>query len=449
MRVVHSLGWYFPDTSGGTETYVAGLLHALNTMGVPGSVVAATAREAEECYSYDEVSVARYPVPTDGALSELRGLEPHRGFQKFQQMLQKQNADVYHQHTWSRGCNIHHLRYATSIGLPAVLTVHVPSNICIRGTMMLNGDRPCDGEILELRCGSCWAQKRGFPHGLASTLARLPAGLSEWAIRKNGMGKMGSALATRGLVRRHRQIFMEASQLADRIIVLSGWLYDSLRLNGIPEGKLVVCRHGVDQRPNSDSSASQIVERRDQTRLMIGYLGRADPVKGIDIVVEALRGLPIEVPVELHIHAMDQEPEGSSYMRHLRELAGNDPRIQFKHPVPRSQIPELIRGFDLLAVPSRWLETGPLVVLEALAAGVPIIGSNLGGIREHVNNNKNGCLLPPEDISEWRAAIGEFAHNREMLDAIKPETASVRTMLDVAFEMKEVYQQALSGGTRN
>ena len=60
--------------------------------------------------------------------------------------------------------------------------------------------------------------------------------------------------------------------------------------------------------------------------------------------------------------------------------------------------PAFLSRIDVLAVPSQWLETGPLVVLEAFAAGTPVIGSDLGGIRELVSDGRDGLLVPHDDV---------------------------------------------------
>ena len=64
------------------------------------------------------------------------------------------------------------------------------------------------------------------------------------------------------------------------------------------------------------------------------------------------------------------------------------------------QVVETIRKYDALVVPSVCLETGPLVVLEAFAAGVPVIGSRLGGIAEMVRDGVDGFLFQPGNPSD-------------------------------------------------
>jgi glycosyltransferase involved in cell wall biosynthesis len=64
-----------------------------------------------------------------------------------------------------------------------------------------------------------------------------------------------------------------------------------------------------------------------------------------------------------------------------------------------------MRDHDLIAVPSRCLETGPMVALQALAAGVPVLGSDLGGLRELISPGVTGWLEPVDDVARWAARL--------------------------------------------
>src|SRR5204862_1477975 len=102
-------------------------------------------------------------------------------------------------------------------------------------------------------------------------------------------------------------------------------------------------------------------------------------------------------------------PGDASYEQEVRDLAGADQRIQFAAPVQRPDVLRTVAGFDLLAVPSLVMETGPLVVLEAFAAGTAVIGSNLGGIAELVEPETSGRLVRAGDVEAWSRAIEDIA----------------------------------------
>jgi glycosyltransferase involved in cell wall biosynthesis len=92
-------------------------------------------------------------------------------------------------------------------------------------------------------------------------------------------------------------------------------------------------------------------------------------------------------------------------------------------------------------VPSRWMETGPLVVLESFAAGTPVIGSDLGGIAEWVQHEQNGLLVAFDDIVAWTNALRRCASDRTLLARLREGVGAPRTMKDVAREMAKLYKQ--------
>ncbi|MDZ8055073.1 MAG: glycosyltransferase [Aulosira sp. ZfuVER01] len=438
MKVIQTLGCYFPESSGGTEVYVDGLVNELNSQGVKSIVAAPQTSTQEITYEYNGVTVYRYPVFGELTLEQIRDLTPHSGFEYFAQWLDQQKADIYHQHSWVTGCSIHHLQQAKKLGLSTVVTVHVPGNICMRGTMLVNGKKVCDGHIEQVRCGSCWGMARGIPASLAPLMSRIPLSLSAIASSSFSTNRLATAFATPALVATHQNRLQEMVALADRVVVVCQWLYDALRINGIPKEKLVLCRQGVDPTLKTIPNLKRSIHM--SRPLRIGFLGRWDKIKGIHVLVEAVCRLPLNVSVELVIHGLAQGDEGRAYQQQVFAKAANDPRIRFAEPLPRAAVPDALANFDVLAVPSQWLETGPLTVLEAQAVGTPILGSDLGGIAELVEHGVNGWLVPSNDVEAWCEAIYCFAKDRNLLAKLRLGINPVRTMREVALEIVEIYQ---------
>ena len=140
MRVIEVTGFYYPDSSGGTEVYVGALAKHLQAQDIDCVVAAPSASEEPARYVHDEINVFRYPASHSWRRSELRGVEPPRSLEKFENWLRQQQADVYHQHSWTTGCGPWHLETAHRLGLKTVVTVHVPGNVCMRGTMIYSTD---------------------------------------------------------------------------------------------------------------------------------------------------------------------------------------------------------------------------------------------------------------------------------------------------------------------
>jgi glycosyltransferase involved in cell wall biosynthesis len=165
------------------------------------------------------------------------------------------------------------------------------------------------------------------------------------------------------------------------------------------------------------------------------------PVKGLGVLVSAIKALPPSTPVDLHIYGTARNDEEREYLADVVTAAGSDRRIVFCGELTLSNRSSAFQNFDVLAVPSLWLETGPLVVLEAFAEGVPILGSNAGGIAELVSDGVSGKLVEMGNVAAWARALREL---REQAEAGRWTWTfpRVRSSREVTEEMLEIYRHA-------
>jgi glycosyltransferase involved in cell wall biosynthesis len=174
--------------------------------------------------------------------------------------------------------------------------------------------------------------------------------------------------------------------------------------------------------------------------LRFGFLGRWDPLKGVHVLVKAFTRLPEALPVELEICAVGATSEAKKYRSKVQRLAQGNQRIRIRPEHLTNRVGQFLSSIDVLLVPSQWLETGPLVVLEAFAAGTPVIGSDLGGIKELVSNEHDGLLVPHDDVNAWTTAMVRLATERGLVERLSQGIGSVRTMSDVASDMAMLYR---------
>src|SRR5262249_36057242 len=125
--------------------------------------------------------------------------------------------------------------------------------------------------------------------------------------------------------------------------------------------------------------------------------------------------------------------------RRVRKLAGGAPRIAFAPPLARSEVAAVMARHDALMVPSLWLETGPLVILEAQAAGLYVVGSRLGGIAELIAEGGGGELVGAGSTRAGRAAAARRAE-RHGGGPLTGRRCEVRSMAAAAAEMAALYQ---------
>jgi len=227
---------------------------------------------------------------------------------------------------------------------------------------------------------------------------------------------------------------------ADRIVAYSEWVRSLLLLNGVPQAKILLCPQGLTQPALVDLPAP--ARSGSGTSLRLVFLGRFHPTKGAGLLIRAVRGLP-GLAVTLDLYGIEQGSADALHACHLKKLAEGDPRIRFRSPVSSDGILRLLRDYDLLAVPSQWLETGPLVVLEAFAAGVPVIASGWGGLAEKIQDGVNGLLVESGSVEAWASALRRLCEDRQLLARLREGVRPPRSMGEVAQEVRSLYEGLL------
>jgi glycosyltransferase involved in cell wall biosynthesis len=190
---------------------------------------------------------------------------------------------------------------------------------------------------------------------------------------------------------------------------------------------LIECSEVVAQR------AEQAIPKKN---LKLMYIGRIDWTKGLHIAIDALRLLPrAELELEIYGEVVDAE-----YGHLIRQLAAQDRRISLKGAIAPQQVREKFAAADAAIIPSLWLETGPLTVLEAHAAGTPIIASRLGGIAELCRDGMGTRLFAPNNARELSSIIAEFAAQPHKLEEVRRSIPVPKSMSQVAREMADLYK---------
>ncbi len=435
MHVLQVSG-FPPNRIGGTEIYIAGLVRGLASQGVRSTLVVPLGDLETPVAEHAGAPVETYPVNTVPSPEELRKGAPHRWFDEFRNLLARHPGAIYHQHSWTRGNGAPHISAAKAAGMRTVFTVHTPSIFCLRGDMMRFGQTPCNGQIDTAACSNCWSRQRGAPDLLARILSHVPQSASRAARMRSG--RLATAIAARALAVEKAEALRNMIHACDRIVAVCSWVYHALILNGIPPSKICLSRQGVSDDIVSAVRPQSLRRNRDGT-LRLVYFGSWNPLKGVDVAVRAVRALPAETDVQLAIHAPRGGPVEQAYEQRVRALAGGDARINFHGPVERTALAAAMAEHDVLIIPSVWLETGPLVALEAQAAGLYVMGSRLGGIAELVNKDNGGMLVAPGNVPAWASAIAEMTARRQR-ERLPAHMGPVRTMRIVSEEMANLYR---------
>jgi glycosyltransferase involved in cell wall biosynthesis len=439
MKILHVPFTFRPDPIGGTEVYVESLSAAQRQIGLRPVIAAPSSRT--ESYTIEGLTVHRFAVRDDVTdVRELYGAGDPGAARQFGRILDKEGPDVVHLHALTRGASLSVVREASTRRIPSVFTYHTPTVSCPRGTLLRWGREPCDGRVDEVRCTECRLESLGLGRVASRVLARVPAPFGRVIADHRLAGGAWTALAMRELLRLRHETFRACMAEVRHIVAVCEWARAVLERNGVPAAKISVSRAGVQR--HVVRARARDVGARASDALRIAFLGRLDATKGPDLIVKALRSAP-DLRINLDIYGIVESAAGNRYQRELIAAAAGDPRIVFRHPVPSADVVALLRGYDVVVVPSRWLETGPLVVLEAFAAGTPVIGSGIGGIGEIVSHGVDGLLVPINSIRAWREVLERVDREREILVRLRQGIRPPRSMAGAASDMMTVYRRVM------
>jgi glycosyltransferase involved in cell wall biosynthesis len=442
MKIIHVPFTFAPDPIGGTEVYVDSLARDLRELGI--DAIVAAPGETSRTYTLDGLRVRRYAgVKTVTDVSQLYGSGDTVAASEFAKLLDEERPDLLHLHAFTSAVSLQLIRQAKRRSIPVVFTYHTPTVTCARGTLLLWGKDICDGKLEVRRCAACNLDGRGMYRPVAEWIAKLPPVVVRSLTGHGLQGDIWTALRMSELISMCHDVFRAMASEVDHIIAVCNWVKQLLLLNNIPDTKVSVSRHGVrrttDQQPHLIHSRTG--ESSDETR--IAFLGRLDPTKGVHVLVEALARNP-GLKIKLDIYGVVQSAANAAYLKKITKLAGADPRISIHKPIRSHEVISRLRHYDFLAVPSQWLETGPLVALEAFAAGIPVIGWDVGGVAEIVRDGIDGLLI--ERSSDWSEVLSRIAQDPKLRARLKAGVRPPRTSMEVARDMLALYKSLLGPG---
>jgi glycosyltransferase involved in cell wall biosynthesis len=282
--------------------------------------------------------------------------------------LRQERPDVVHAHNLYPWISPSALLAANHMGVPVVMTVHHYGLTCPVLTHFRAG----------AACNDC------VSHG-------------EWScVRHNCRNSMleSSAYALRTFVARKKRWFLD---LVSIFIALSDFAKEQLRNAGFPARKIVVRPNTVRLLPEANSIAPGDY---------IGYAGRMTYEKGVDLLCRAaeISGLPVHLAGDV------------STWPQLTTRFSN--KVVFRGVLERQAMERFCREARFLVVPSRWWEVCPIVVLEAMNTGCPVLASDVGGLPEMLDHGNAGLLFTPgnaEELAGKMTALWEDASLRKRL----------------------------------
>lgn len=241
---------------------------------------------------------------------------------------------------------------------------------------------------------------------------------------------------------RSRNIFIEKMcSLVDLFISPSNFLRMKFIEFGLSKEKIIYCPNGFNLDLFNGLSRSQ------SEKIRFGYIGTFIPSKGIHVLLEAFDNIKSN-KVELRVHGtpLSYHQGFVDYPAYLRTLSKRD-NILWLGKYDNNDVAKILSEIDVLVVPSIWYENAPLTIHEAFQASVPVIASNIGGMKEFVHDNINGLLFQAGDSDDLRAKMEMIIDNPCLIDELRKGIEPVTPIAVNAMEIRKSYRSIMQSTT--
>ena len=288
-------------------------------------------------------------------------------YRDIMEFLGDNDVDISHVHNWFPIISPAIYAAHKQLSIPVVQTLHNYRLGCANGTFRRNGSS----------CDLCLSGKRSNAV-LHRCYKGSFAGSYAWK-------RMVERSWRNGLFTRDVAAYVSPSEEVARVHMQMG----------LPQSKIHIIGNAC---PDPSRKARPSIGESTPSAL---YLGRLSREKGVDTLIDSWQG------VESKLLIAGSGPEETS----LRKRAANNPDIRFLGQIPPNQAQRYLQDAAFLVFPSRWAEPFGLSIIEAMAAGKPVVASKIGGPSVIIQDGVNGLLVPPGETKALRDAIAFLGAN--------------------------------------
>lgn len=173
--------------------------------------------------------------------------------------------------------------------------------------------------------------------------------------------------------------------LVDQYISPSNFLIDRYVQWGLPKEKFVMLENA---HPDVEKLPVRKIEKGSK-RNHFAYFGQLNQYKGVDVLLESILQIPEKQRGDIHlaIHGANLESQAPDFQKKINSLIENlEGNVKFYGKYDLHEMGDLLVDVDWVIIPSIWWENSPMVIQEAFRFGRPIIGTDIGGVREKIEN---------------------------------------------------------------
>ncbi|MBI3243381.1 MAG: glycosyltransferase family 4 protein [Chloroflexi bacterium] len=317
---------------------------------------------------------------------------------------------------------------ARELGIPSLVSLTDFWFLCRRITMLRSDGSLSTLPISPMSCARCLGEEKrrySLPNKFAPGLMDV-----FWQTQKKEIGQFEARM----------NFLKKALSQVNGVISPSRFLQSVYVDWGVPQEKIFFSRQGRDF-PDLPTGA---LGKKPSDTLRVGYLGQVTHLKGVHVLIEAVKRLP-NLPISLEVHGdLSHFPH---YVSQLRQLIGNDSRIRLAGPYNRrSELTRVMQNLDVTVVPSLWYENSPNVILESFAHQTPVLASDMGGMSELVQEGVSGLLFKLGDAGDLARKLRWLLDEPDLLVKLRAGIRPTKTVAQEMDQLEAVYCQIVGGG---
>jgi GT2 family glycosyltransferase/glycosyltransferase involved in cell wall biosynthesis len=448
MRILQVVHGFPPSGTGGAELYAAALATGLVEAGHEVTVFTrdavldrpefATRDETRDRLRIRRVNNTFRSVRTFGETYASPAIDAR--FSVFLESARPDVAHVHHLTCLSTGI----LEVLGRARVPVLLHLHDYWLLCHRGQLLDTSFQRCDGPSAA-GCARCTGAAGGVPSALLRLAPVLrPLGRTlPLARRVAAAAAAGAAADARGRDQAQRRLAHMRRQFAHVSLAVAPSEHVRRRFAdaGFPAERIEVSEYGVGPISPAPRAAGG-------TPLRLGFLGTLMISKGPHLLAEAIARLPAG-RVEADIFGAPSAYHGDSRYSDTILTRLRHPAIRVHGPIAHRDVPAALASMDVLVFPSIWEETSGIGAREALAAGIPVVASRIGGIPEFVRHDHNGLLFTAGDAGDLARQLRRLVDEPDLLGRLRRGIAPVRSFPDDLAATITRYRSLVEGASRS
>ncbi|MDH7482836.1 MAG: glycosyltransferase [Armatimonadota bacterium] len=427
MKILHVTWGQPPDhLTLGPVAYTQELCDQLSIAGHSSSILAACPRQVEGGLGFavfhqnykglDIYGVTNRHVEFADLNHPLREMQNTESEIVLRWTVNQKHPDIIHFHNLA-GLSASLLQTAYEMGIPFVVTLHNYWFICPRHDLLDRHNRVCSGPGDGTKCAECIPPIEGEPDVKDRALAYAA---------------------------RYRNIIRWLNK-ANAIIAVSNYVRNLYLEHGIAPERIITITPAAGTAEQLWATKDKFL-RQQSAKITFGFLGTIIFRKGVHLLLDAAEMLhDVRDKFEISIHGSIAD---HNYAREIERRLQEDnrflPKVEFAGYYKPDLLPHILGNMSACVVPPLWHEPAPRTVMEALGAGVPVVGARAGGIPEWIKHGKNGFLFEMGNTRGLASHLRYLIENPQTLNMLRSNIAPPKPMARHAEEIIAIYKSVMA-----